>query len=62
MFKSLAIRFFGMRKAGWANIYQRSDGSKMTGGMLYKTKEDAVSKGLCNGAASKYLGTKKLYF
>lgn len=62
MFKSLAIRFFGMKKAGWANLYLREDGSKMTGGMLYKTKDEALKKGLCHGSSSKYLGTKKLYF
>ena len=62
MFKSIAIKIFGMRKAGWANMYRRQDGTIMTGGMLYKSKREAMTKGRCHGAESKYLGTVKFYF
>lgn len=62
MLKSIAIRVLGLREAGWANLYQREDGTKMTGGMLYKSKDEAELRGLCNSADSKYLGTKKLYY
>lgn len=62
MFKSIAIRLFGMRKAGWANVYLRHDGTMMTGGMLYNTRNEAIKKGRCYAAESEYVGTLKFYY
>lgn len=61
MFKRLAARLLGLKSLGWVNVYRRVDGTRMTGSMIYKTRLEAMDKGLCHAANSTYIGTVKFY-
>ena len=62
MLKAIITRLLGIKSVGWANAYKRDDGTLMTGGMLYKTENEALEKGRLSGATSQYIGTKQLYY